>query len=220
MYERAGRKPALRPSDHRCCGVEKGFRSAGLVPALWRNTAANVYRRGRVQSVTLISVDAMDSALKIRNVTLGAIIIALALMPALAVAQAPPGGIKPNPGLPIQQGPPQQPIRVKVEVVTAPVVVRDAKGDMVTDLDQLNFKIFDNGVQQRIEHFDMGGDALSVVLIVETSSRDSVMLPAIRKAGIVFTQSILGDNGEGAVLAFGNEVRRVQGFTTNHDKID
>jgi VWFA-related protein len=46
------------------------------------------------------------------------------------------------------------------------------------------------------------------------------MLPAIRKAGIVFTQSILGDTGEGAVIGFGNEVRLVQPFTTNHDKID
>jgi VWFA-related protein len=164
---------------------------------------------------------AMNRAMKIRRASIGAVALcaALTLMPALAFAQLPPGGAKPKPDVPIQQGPPQQ-IRVKVEVVTAPVVVRDAKGEMVTDLDQLNFKIFDNGVQQQIEHFDMGGDALSVVLLVETSSRVSVMLPAIRKAGIVFTQSILGDKGEGAVLAFGNEVRHVQSFTTNHDKID
>jgi VWFA-related protein len=146
--------------------------------------------------------------------------VALALTPAIAVAQAPPGGLKPNPGLPIQQGRPQKPIRVKVEVVTAPVVVRDANGDMVTDLDQLNFRIFDNGVEQRIEHFDMGGDALSVVLLVETSNRVAPMLPAIRKAGIVFTQSILGGTGEGAVIGFGNEVRLVQPFTTNHDKLE
>jgi VWFA-related protein len=166
----------------------------------------------------------MTSAIKIRCVKADVLTImlacALALMPSMASAQAPPGGIKPNPGLPIQQGPQQAPIRVKVEVVAAPVVVRDAKGEMVTDLDELNFKIFDNGVLQRIEHFDMGGDALSVVLLVETSSRVAVMLPAIRKAGIVFTQSILGDTGEGAVIGFGNEVRLVQPFTTNHDKID
>lgn len=168
----------------------------------------------------------MIRAMKIRRASKSAVALCaaltllLALMPARTFAQLPPGGAKPNPGVPIQQGPPPQQIRVKVEVVTAPVVVRDAKGEMVTDLDQLNFKIFDNGVQQQIEHFDMGGDALSVVLLVETSSRVSVMLPAIRKAGIVFTQSILGDKGEGAVLAFGNEVRRVQSFTTNHDKID
>jgi VWFA-related protein len=149
-----------------------------------------------------------------------AVCAVLALMPALAVAQAPPGGIKPTPGLPIQQAPPQKPIRVKVEVVSAPVVVRDAQGEMVTDLDELNFRIFDNGVEQRIEHFDIGGDALSVVLLVETSDRVQLMLPAIRKAGIVFTQSILGGTGEGAVIGFGNEVRLVQPFTTNHDKLE
>jgi VWFA-related protein len=160
----------------------------------------------------------MKSGKKIRRGSIA--FLALSFAPLLTVAQAPPGGIKPNPSLPIQQGPPQQPIRVKVEVVTAPVVVRDAKGEMVTDLDQLNFRIFDNGVEQRIEHFDMGGDALSVVLLVETSNRVAPMLPAIRKAGIVFTQSILGGNGEGAVISFGSDVRLVQPFTTNHDKIE
>jgi VWFA-related protein len=167
-----------------------------------------------------MKVGVMNSAMKIRQMTIGALMFALAIVPAFAAAQAPPGGIKPTPGLPIQQGPPQQPIRVKVEVVSAPVVVRDAKGEMVTDLDQLNFQIFDNGVQQKIEHFDMGGDALSVVLLVETSNRIQPMLPAIRKAGIVFTQSILGGTGEGAVIGFGNEVRLVQTFTTNHDKLE
>ncbi len=167
-----------------------------------------------------MNAHSMISAMKTRQARIGALIVVLALMPALAAAQAPPGGIKPTPGLPIQQGPPQQPIRVKVEVVSAPVVVRDAKGEMVTDLDALNFRIFDNGVQQQIEHFDMGGDALSVVLLVETSNRVQPMLPAIRKAGIVFTQSILGGTGEGAVIGFGNEVRLVQPFTTNHDKLE
>ena len=161
----------------------------------------------------------MNSGTKIRRGMI-AVCAVLALMPALAVAQAPPGGIKPTPGLPIQQAPPQKPIRVKVEVVSAPVVVRDAQGEMVTDLDELNFRIFDNGVEQRIEHFDIGGDALSVVLLVETSDRVQPMLPAIRKAGIVFTQSILGGTGEGAVIGFGNEVRLVQPFTTNHDKLE
>lgn len=188
------------------------------------NTVANVKRRGRVQSVTLIREACMIFEMKIRHRSTGraacVLCAALALVPAAAIAQVPPGGLKPKPGVPIQQGPPQQPIRVKVEVVTAPVVVRDGKGDMVTDLDQLNFKIFDNGVEQRIEHFDIGGDALSVVLLVETSSRVAPMLPAIRKAGIVFTQSILGGTGEGAVIGFGSEVRLVQPFTTNHDKIE
>jgi VWFA-related protein len=165
-------------------------------------------------------VDSMNSATIIRQAKIGALMLALAFVPALTFAQAPPGGIKPKPGLPIQQGPRQQPIRVKVEVVSAPVVVRDAQGEMVTDLDALNFQIFDNGVQQKIEHFDMGGDALSVVLLVETSNRIQPMLPAIRKAGIVFTQSILGGTGEGAVIGFGNEVRLVQPFTTNHDKLE
>jgi VWFA-related protein len=144
----------------------------------------------------------------------------VALSPARTAAQAPPGALAPRPGAVIQKGPEQNTIHVKVEVVSAPVVVRDAKGEMVVNLDQNNFKIFDNGVEQKIDHFDMGGDPLSIVLLVETSKRVKALLPAIRKAGIVFTQSVLGDGGRGAVIAFGGGVAVAEPFTKDHDEIE
>lgn len=146
--------------------------------------------------------------------------VLLALVPARIDAQAPPGALPPRPGAVIQKAPAQNTIRTKVEIVSAPVVVRDAKGEMVVDLDQGNFRIFDNGVEQKIDHFDMGGDLLSVVLLVETSSRVVAVLPAIRKAGIVFTQDVLGGTGEAAVIAFGGDVTVVQEFARNHDDLE
>jgi VWFA-related protein len=151
---------------------------------------------------------------------LGAGLAAVTLAPARAAAQAPPGALPPRPGAVIQKGPEQTTIRVKVEIVSAPVVVRDTKGEMVVDLDQKDFKIFDNGVEQKIDHFDMGGDPLSIVLLVENSARVTALLPAIRRAGIVFSQVVLGDSGRGAVVAFGGDVTVVQPFTKDHDQLE
>ena len=142
------------------------------------------------------------------------------LAPLRVAAQAPPGALAPRPGAEIQKGPEQNTIHVKVEIVTAPVVVRNAKGEMIVNLEQKDFKIFDSGVEQKIDHFDMGGDPLSIVFLVETSSRVTALLPAIRKAGIVFTQMVLGDSGRGAVIAFGGDVNVVQPFTKNHDELE
>lgn len=146
---------------------------------------------------------------------------ALALIPARAAAQAPPGPLPPKPGAPIPKAPVNKDaIRVRVDVVTAPVVVRDEKGEMVEDLEMKNFHLFDNGVEQVLDHFDMGADPLSVVLLIENSSRVAPMLPAIRKSGIVFTQDVVGADGEAAVIAFGSDLNLLQPFTYDHDEIE
>ena len=145
----------------------------------------------------------------------------LGLAAVLLRAQAPPGPLPPKPGVPIQQ-PPQQPpaIRVKVDLVNTPVTVRDASGEMVLDLAPRDFHVFDNGVEQRIEHFDLGGDPLSVAIVVENSSRIEALLPAIRKTGIVFSQTVVGQTGEATVLGYHDSIERLLPFTTSGDRIE
>jgi len=46
-----------------------------------------------------------------------------------------------------------------------------AAADMVHDLEARDFHIADNGVAQQITHFDLGGDPISMVILIETSSR-------------------------------------------------
>jgi len=150
------------------------------------------------------------------------LVAGLALVPVHAGAQAPPGPIK-QPGgtiLPPDPGKQKEAIRVKVELVSAPVVVRNEKGEIIMDLDQGDFRLFDNGIEQKVDHFDMGSDPLSIVLLVETSTRVAPMLPAIQKAGVIFTQNILGEFDEGAVIAFGSYVSRLQDFTGDRDQLD
>src|ERR1700676_3484419 len=87
-------------------------------------------------------------------------------------AQSPAGPVPPKLGASAQQPHGKLPsISVKVDFVNTPVVVTDAKGDLVFDLTEKDFRVSDNGVNEKIEDFDMGSGPLSVAIVLETSSR-------------------------------------------------
>lgn len=121
--------------------------------------------------------------------------------------------------MPVQE-PPAGAIRVRVEVVTAPVVVVGANGEPIVDLQQKDFHVLDDGADQTIESFELGGEPVSAVLVFETSSRIAPLLPAVQKSAIVFTQTIVGPSGEAAVLSYDNSVNRLLPFSTNTDRIE
>jgi VWFA-related protein len=114
----------------------------------------------------------------------------------------------------------QHAIRTRVSEVIAPVIVRDPRtGEMILDFRQKDFRVFDNGVEQKIDHFDLGGEPLSIVLVVETSSHVDPMMPAIRQAGIVFTQTVMGKTAEAAVLGYNDAVNVLEPFTMDADEV-
>src|SRR5713101_7543450 len=139
-----------------------------------------------------------------------------------ARAQAPSGPLPPKPGVTVQQPPrdTQPKVKVQVALVNTPVTVRDARGEMVNNLEAQDFQITDNGVAQQISHFDLGGDPISAVILIETSSRIAPLFPEMRKTGILFTQTVMGPSGEAAVVGFNDAVDKLQDFTTNGDQIE
>lgn len=159
---------------------------------------------------------------------LTAILAGFALVTATVVlAQGFSGPIAPKPGQAVQkppQGTQQKPldqsIRVRVNLVNTQVVVRDTRGELVLDLDEGNFRVFDNGVRQKLEGFDVGGGPLSVVIVMETSSRIQPLFPALRRTGVLFTETVVGENGDAAVIGFDDQVNHLQDFTSDHDAID
>jgi len=149
---------------------------------------------------------------------LAGILAVVAIPTTPARAQAPDGPMIPQPGVPIQSG--QAPIKVRTILVNTPVTVRNEKGEMVHDLEESDFQITDNGAPQKITHFNLGGDPISLVVVVETSSRISSALSKIRKSGILISQTVTGPTGEGAVVAFDDEVKTLLDFTNSADAMD
>ena len=84
-----------------------------------------------------------------------------------AFSQAPAGPMTPRPGSPVQQTPPDalNKITARVTLVSTPVTVRDSRGGMIHDLELQDFLITDNGVPQRITHFDIGGELHSQYML-------------------------------------------------------
>jgi VWFA-related protein len=126
----------------------------------------------------------------------------------------------PQPNVTVQQAPPSPALKVHVTLVSTPVVVRNQKGEMIHTLDAKDFQITDKGIRQQISHFDVGTDPVSMVVLVETSSRVSALLPQLRKTGTLLTQTVMGATGEGAVVSFNDSVDKLQDFTTSSDLIE
>jgi len=148
---------------------------------------------------------------------------AASLLAGAAFAQGPAGPQPPQKGAPQQQPRPpkdEAQIRVRVDLVTTPVTVRDSNGQQVYDLNGSEFRVLDNGVEQKIERFDLGGVPLSVVIVLETSSRVEPLLGNVRRTGIVFTQTVLGETGEAAVLSVDDTIETLQDFTANHQAVE
>jgi VWFA-related protein len=163
-----------------------------------------------------------DLAVRAKVRAAGVALLSLVSACGQASAQAPEGPIAPKPGIAVQQPPPEVEARLKVRVslVNTPVTVRDARGQMIHDLDAKNFMVTDNGITQKITHFDLGGDPVSVVILMETSSRIDSIFPEMRKTGILFTQTVMGPSGEAAVVGFNDSVDKLQDFTADDDAIE
>jgi len=154
-----------------------------------------------------------------RRLTIIACLFAMvAIATPRARAQAPDGPMTPPPGVPIQKGP--APIKIRSVLVNTPVTVRNEKGEMVHDLEEADFRVTDNGALQKITHFNLGGDPISLVVVVEMSSRIASILPQIRKSGILISQTVTGPTGEGAVLGFDDRVATLLDFTASSDAME
>ena len=151
-----------------------------------------------------------------------AAVLGLALATAAAVApcgnaQAPPG---PMPAPQHIQEQPKPAVRVNVDYVSTPVTVRNSSGELVLNLSENDFHVVQDGVEQKIEHFDLGGDPLSVVVVVENSSRIAPLLPAVRNTGILVSQDVMPGDVQAALISYNDKPEIRQPFTSSGDAME
>src|SRR5690348_2288406 len=108
----------------------------------------------------------------------------------ILLSQTPTGTLPPKPAVQVRLSS-QAEIKVRVALVTTPVTVHDSRGTMVHNLEAKDFRVTDNGNAQKISHFGLGGDPISLVILIESSSRIEPLVSEICKAGILFTQTVM-----------------------------
>ncbi len=111
-------------------------------------------------------------------------------------------------------------IILPVREVALPITFTDAKGEFVTDVERPEVTIYDNKVAQKIESFEISYRPISLVILIDTSARMEGVLPDLRTSGILFTQLVMGETGEAAVLTYAKDVDVRQTFTTNGDLVE
>lgn len=107
------------------------------------------------------------------------------------------------------------PITVTSGLVHLVATVTDKRRSFVTDLDQGNFKVLENGVSQEIRFFGRETDLpLRIGLLLDTSNSIRPRLSFEQEAAIDFLNRVIRRNKDMAFLmTFDNEPEVVQGFT-------
>jgi Ca-activated chloride channel homolog len=109
-------------------------------------------------------------------------------------------------------------IRIETNIVTMPVSVLDRDGRFVSGLRERDFKIFEDGVEQKIEYFQSVDQPFTVVMLIDVSPSTQFRMAEIHSAAIAFVDQLRpGDRV--AVIAFDEYVRVLTPATNNRAQI-
>ena len=96
-------------------------------------------------------------------------------------------------------------IRINTSFVTVPVSVLDRQGRFIPGLQQADFRVFENGVEQPIAFFEPTEKPFTVALVLDTSASTRFHLWQIKEAAINFAKQ-LRPQDRVLVVTFSDEV--------------
>jgi len=146
------------------------------------------------------------------------VLIALSLA---AQPQAPATSAPATASAPVASTNAQEPAPIKVQVneVIVPITVTDEKGRFVTDLDEKDFQIFDQGKEQHIRFFTRERSQPVVVgFLIDMSNASRLHWKNYKDAAIELVQNLIpGDNPKfsGYLITYANDAEVVVNTTTD-----
>jgi len=156
-----------------------------------------------------------------------AAVAASAQQPATGAAPAAPTPAAPPSAPASQDAPlppaapaPQRPaFRAGVDIVSLNVTVTDGVNHYVTDLDQPDFSIFEDGVKQDVTFFTRRQQPIALSLLLDSSASMEDKLQTLQSAAGSFIRR-LKPNDIGQVIDFDSRVEVRQGFTSNQAELE
>jgi len=104
--------------------------------------------------------------------------------------------------------------RAGIDVVSLNVTVVDGKNRYVTDLEEQEFSVFEDGAKQELIFFNRTSLPIALSLLIDTSASMEQRLATAQEAAIGFAQQ-LGPQDLAQVVDFDSRVEIVQDFTGN-----
>jgi VWFA-related protein len=124
----------------------------------------------------------------------------------------------PTPPAPNAAGGQQPAFRTGVDIVSLNVTVTDPTAHYVTDLDEGNFSVFEDGVKQDVTFFTRRQQPIALSLLLDSSASMEDKLPTLQAAASNFIHR-LKSNDIGQVVDFDNRVEVRQAFTSNQTEL-
>ncbi len=163
---------------------------------------------------------------KIAKLTCFAIILCL---PGLSASRAQDPTYKaqrPRQVFPARSQEPDDILRIDTDLVAVDVTVTDTTGRLVRNLQKQDFKLYADGKEQPVSFFQVERRAgqprpLAIVFALDISgSMTSEEMVRLRSALQAFSANVADQQAVYAVMAFGMNVKMLQKFTSDPEKLD
>ncbi len=107
-------------------------------------------------------------------------------------------------------------IKVESSIVVLNATVADTKNKIVSGLKQSQFKIFEDGVEQKIDFFEAEETPFAAVILLDTSGSMEERVSMARSAAINFLDGLRTED-VAAIYNFDSKVLLVQDFSNSRD---
>lgn len=109
-------------------------------------------------------------------------------------------------------------IKVDTNLVAMPVSVVDRSGRFISGLTQKDFRIFENGIEQKVGYFQSVEQPFTVVLMIDVSPSTAFRIDEIHEAAISFVNQ-LRSSDKVMVVAFDDDFRVLSPPTNNRRQL-
>ncbi len=110
-------------------------------------------------------------------------------------------------------------IKIETNLVTMPVSVLDRDGRFISGLQQRDFQIFENGIQQKVEYFQSVEQPFTVILMIDVSPSTQFQIDEIQDAAITFVNQLRRDD-KVQVIAFDERVHILSQVTSDRRMLE
>jgi Ca-activated chloride channel homolog len=105
-------------------------------------------------------------------------------------------------------------IRSGVELVSLNITVADAGGKYVTDLNQDDFEVYEDGAKQKLTFFSKTQQPISLALLLDTSASMDERMGIAQEAAIGFARQLHKED-QAEIIDFDSQVRVLSPFTND-----
>ena len=105
-------------------------------------------------------------------------------------------------------------VRVDTTLVSIPVSVMDRDGKFIPDLNKDDFRVWEDGVEQRVAYFASTEKPFTVALLIDTSGSTRFRLTEIQDSAIAFVEQLRPEDRV-MVVCFSDKVKHLTKGATN-----